>query len=86
MLNLLSASFRPLCAIPRLDLNLHDLPYVSRHVATQRMARGSLFRSVQHMADPDEMSESKIVDAQSPPFARAQNLFALEDSPQTVVA
>jgi hypothetical protein len=31
---LLSASLRPLCTTPRLDLNLHDLPYVGRHVAT----------------------------------------------------
>ena len=36
-------------------------------------------------ADPDEVTESKVVDAQRLPFSTTQDLLNFENSPQTVM-
>jgi capsid protein len=44
----------------RLDLDPNDLAHIHRRLPTQRVRGRSLFRSIEKLSDPNEVTESQV--------------------------
>jgi hypothetical protein len=68
-----------------LDLDPNDLAHIHRRLPTQRVRGRSLFRSIEKLSDPNEVTESQVADSQCLPFTSAQGLLDFKESPKALV-
>jgi hypothetical protein len=68
-----------------LDLDPNDLAHIHRRLPTQRVRGRSLFRSIEKLPDPNEVTESQVADSQCLPFTSAQGLLDFKESPKALV-
>jgi hypothetical protein len=84
-LHFLPTTLRALRIPARLDLDPNDLAHIHRRLPTQRVRGRSLFRSIEKLSDPNEVTESQVADSQCLPFTSAQSLLDFKESPKALV-
>jgi hypothetical protein len=84
-LHLLPAALSTLWIPSWFNFESHRFAHVHRLVPTQSVAGGSLLRAVEQLSDPNEVTESQIVNSKRFPFASAEDLLECKEGPQPLV-